>query len=136
MLGALALGFVLHFLWMVMAVRHAFHGLSIPLWRSTSDAEGYTYSAVFLLTGLALLAIGIVLRSAPARLASALYVLLTVGKVFLLDMSGLEGAWRALSFIGLGLALVGIGLVYQKFVFVRPPAPPEDQSPSTASADT
>ncbi|WP_293866686.1 DUF2339 domain-containing protein [uncultured Alsobacter sp.] len=135
-LGALALGFVLHFLWMVMAVRHAFHGLSIPLWRSTSDAEGYTYSAVFLLTGLALLAIGIVLRSAPARLASALYVLLTVGKVFLLDMSGLEGAWRALSFIGLGLALVGIGLVYQKFVFVRPPAPPEDQSPSTASADT
>ena len=140
-LGALALGFVLHFLWMVTAVRHAFHGESIPLWRSTSDAEGYTYSAVFLLTGLALLAIGIVLRSAPARLASALYVLLTVGKVFLFDMSGLEGAWRALSFIGLGLALVGIGLVYQKFVFVRqpaapPPAPPEDQSPSTASADT
>lgn len=140
-LGALALGFVLHFLWMVMAVRHAFHGEAIPLWRSTSDAEGYAYSAAFLLTGLALLAIGIVLRSAPARLASALYVLLTVGKVFLFDMSGLEGAWRALSFIGLGLALVGIGLVYQKFVFVRqpaalPPAPPEDQSPSTASADT
>ena len=62
-------------------------------------------------------------------------------EVFLFDMSGLEGAWRALSFIGLGLALVGIGLVYQKFVFVRgpaaaPPPPPEDQSPSTASADT
>ena len=44
---------------------------------------------------------------------------LATAKVFLLDMSGLEGAWRALSFIGLGLALVGIGLVYQKFVFVR-----------------
>jgi uncharacterized membrane protein len=136
-LCTLALGFVLHFLWMVMAVRHAFQGETIVAWHRTSDAEGYAYSAVFLLTGLALLAIGIVLRSGPARLASALYILVTVGKVFLLDMAGLEGAWRALSFIGLGLALVGIGLVYQKFVFARPAAPsPPDQSPSTASADT
>jgi uncharacterized membrane protein len=140
-LATLALGFVLHFLWMIMAVRHAFQGETIVAWHSTSDAEGYTYSAAFLLTGIALLAIGIVLRSGPARLASALYILVTVAKVFLFDMSGLEGAWRALSFIGLGLALVGIGLVYQKFVFVRgpaapPPPPPGDQSPSTASAET
>jgi len=41
-------------------------------------------------------------------------VLLTVGKVFLIDMAGLTGVWRALSFIGLGLVLVGIGYLYQR----------------------
>jgi uncharacterized membrane protein len=40
-------------------------------------------------------------------------------KVFLFDLAGLEGFLRALSFLGLGAALIGIGLVYQKGVFVR-----------------
>ena len=44
-------------------------------------------------------------------------LLLTVAKVFLFDLSGLEGVWRALSFIGLGLVLIGIGLVYQRLLF-------------------
>jgi uncharacterized membrane protein len=40
--------------------------------------------------------------------------------VFLFDLSGLEGLWRALSFISLGLVLIGIGLVYQRLLFARP----------------
>jgi uncharacterized membrane protein len=44
-----------------------------------------------------------------------------VFKVFLLDLAGLEGVLRALSFLGLGAALIGIGLVYQKLVFARRP---------------
>ena len=46
---------------------------------------------------------------------------LTVLKVFLIDLAGLEGVLRALSFLGLGAALIGIGLVYQKLVFARVP---------------
>ncbi len=46
---------------------------------------------------------------------------LTVVKVFLLDLAGLEGVLRAFSFLGLGAALIGIGLVYQKLVFARRP---------------
>ena len=38
-------------------------------------------------------------------------------KIFLFDLAGLDGILRAFSFIGLGLVLIGIGLVYQKFVF-------------------
>ncbi len=35
-------------------------------------------------------------------------------KVFLIDMAGLTGLWRALSFIGLGLVLLVVGRVYQR----------------------
>ena len=46
-------------------------------------------------------------------------VLLTIAKVFLVDMADLAGAWQALSFIGLGLVLVGIGYLYQRLLFPR-----------------
>ena len=83
----------------------------------TTNAEQYTYSVVWLMFGVVLLIAGIFLRSQPARLASAAIVALTVGKVFLVDMSDLTGVYRALSFIGLGLVLVGIGLLYQRLLF-------------------
>ena len=85
----------------------------------TGNAEQYTYSAVWLAFGVLLLLAGIVLRSQPARLVSAAVVLITVGKVFLLDLAVLEGAFRALSFIGLGLVLVGIGWLYQRVLFPK-----------------
>jgi uncharacterized membrane protein len=84
-------------------------------------AEGYTYSAVWLAFGVVLLVVGILLRSQPVRLCSAAVVLATVAKVFLLDMAGLTGVWRALSFIGLGLVLVGIGYLYQRLLFAKQP---------------
>jgi len=85
----------------------------------TSNAEQYTYSAVWLAFGVLLLLAGVFLRSQPARLASAAVVLITIGKVFLFDLAVLEGAFRALSFIGLGLVLVGIGWLYQRLLFPR-----------------
>src|SRR5204863_5938603 len=88
---------------------------------TVSDAEQYTYSVVWLAFGVILLFLGIGLRSQPVRLCSAAVVLATVAKVFLIDMAGLTGVWRALSFIGLGLVLVGIGLLYQRLLFRKPP---------------
>jgi uncharacterized membrane protein len=85
----------------------------------TSNAEQYTYSAVWLAFGVALLIAGVLLRSQPARMASAAVVLITIAKVFLLDLAVLEGPFRALSFIGLGLVLVGIGWLYQRLLFPR-----------------
>jgi len=40
-------------------------------------------------------------------------------------MSDLTGLYRVGSFLGLGLSLVGIGLVYQRFVFPAPTKPVE-----------
>jgi uncharacterized membrane protein len=107
-------------LYLTLEIRRLYHGPWLGT-GVTSDAEQYTYSAVWLAFGVVLLLVGLMLRSKPARLASAAVVLLTIAKVFLVDMAGITGIWRALSFIGLGLVLVGIGYLYQRLLF--PPRP-------------
>jgi uncharacterized membrane protein len=132
-LAAAALSFLLALAWLVLEVRRLFQGPEIGLDRPTSEAELYTYTAVLLVTGLLALAYGVIRRSAPARLASAGLILLAVAKAFLVDMAGLEGPLRALSFIGLGIVLVGIGLAYQRLLFrVRPPAAPSGEDAPAA----
>lgn len=95
------------------------------------SAESYSYSAAWLAFGLILLLAGLVLDWKAGRLASAALILATVLKVFLVDMSNLEGVWRALSFMGLGIVLIGIGLLYQKLLFSRSASsPPPDEKPA------
>ena len=53
-------------------------------------------------------------RARQLRLVAVGILVLVVAKVILIDMSGLQGLLRALSFIGLGATLIGIGLVYQR----------------------
>jgi uncharacterized membrane protein len=84
-----------------------------------SGAEQYTYSIAWLAFGVVLLGIGIAVNSERARLASAVVIALTVLKAFLVDMSTLTGAYRALSFMCLGLVLVAIGWLYQRILFRR-----------------
>jgi uncharacterized membrane protein len=81
-----------------------------------SSAEWYAYSAAWLGFGIALLALGLWRGSRTLRLASAAVMVVTVLKVFLSDMSDLEGALRAFSFIGLGLVLVAMGWLYQRLL--------------------
>jgi uncharacterized membrane protein len=113
---------VLALLYLTLEVSRVYQGPVIRM-SAVSDAEQYTWSAMWLLFGLALLAIGFVLRSQPVRYCSAAVVAITILKVFLFDMAGLTGFFRALSFIGLGLVLVFIGLLYQRLPY-RPTAPP------------
>jgi uncharacterized membrane protein len=117
---ALAFGYV------TLQTRRLFHEAKIGFLVRTTDAEWYAYSAVWLALGIALLAWGVVRGSKEARIGSAIFVSASVLKVFLFDLAGLEGVLRALSFIGLGVALIAIGLVYQKLVFARPAPLPGD----------
>jgi uncharacterized membrane protein len=105
------------FAYVSLETRRCFHGAAIGQGAGFSDAEVYAYSAVWLALGLALLAYGVARISREARYASAFFIVVTTVKVFVYDLSGLEGALRAFSFIGLGLALIAIGLIYQKLVF-------------------
>jgi uncharacterized membrane protein len=101
-----------------LEVRTLYHG-PVLTEGSTTDAEQYTYSAVWLAFGVSLLAIGYGLRAQSVRIASAAVVILTVLKVFFIDMSDLTGLWQALSVLGLGLVLLGIGWFYQRLLFPR-----------------
>jgi len=114
---------LLVFAYATIETRRAFQGPALGLDLPASDAETYAYSAVWLLLGLTLLAYGMWRRSVEARLASAFFILAATLKVFAFDLAGLEGALRALSFLGLGVALIGIGLVYQRVVFTRAETP-------------
>ncbi len=96
----------------------------------TTDAEQYAYSVAWLAFGVALLAVGLMWSSQRARLASALVIAITILKVFLVDMANLTGAYRAFSFIGLGLVLVAIGWLYQRILFSQTKTPPASDSPA------
>lgn len=109
-------GLVLSFVYLSLEVRHAFQG-PVLSGNETSDTEWYSYSVAWLAYAGVLLALGIRLVSPPLRYASLAIVLLTVAKVFLSDMADLTGLLRVASFLGLGLSLVGIGFLYQRFVF-------------------
>jgi uncharacterized membrane protein len=109
-------GVALVFAWVTLSVRRYWHGESIAECKGFLQPETYTYSVVWLLLGVLLLAVGSKVDSRSIRLASAGLVLIAVVKVFLIDMSNLEGILRALSFIGLGAVLIGIGLFYQKIL--------------------
>jgi uncharacterized membrane protein len=76
---------------------------------------------VWLLFAFALLAAGLWRGQAGLRYGALAVLLVTVLKVFISDMAGLEGLYRVASFFGLGLSLVAIGWIYQRFVYpVRP----------------
>jgi uncharacterized membrane protein len=105
--------------YLTLEVRRLFHGtiLSGPV----SDAEQYCYSTAWLLFGIALLAVGFVLRSQPARMLALGVIALTVAKVFIIDTASISGIYRALSVIGLGIVLLGIGWLYQRLLYPRTP---------------
>ena len=110
--AALVLGFV----WTCLSVTQAFQGTDLTS-GPTSDAEWWAYSAAWIAYGGVLLALGLWRGSSGLRYASLAVVMIAVAKVFLVDLSALEGFFRALSFIALGLSLLGIGYLYQRFAF-------------------
>ncbi|MFB9951246.1 DUF2339 domain-containing protein [Rhizobium puerariae] len=126
-------GAVLGFLWATLSVRRFWQGENIADWKGFLQGETYTYSVVWLLIGVALLVLGSRLDARSLRLASAGLVLIAVVKVFLIDMSNLEGILRALSFIGLGAVLIGIGLFYQRILVKKNGAPATTDSEEPAS---
>jgi uncharacterized membrane protein len=103
--------------YLTLEVRRLFHG---PIMDGpTTDAEQYAYSTIWLAFGIVLLAVGFFLRSQPARLTALAVIALTVAKVFIIDTASISGIYRALSVIGLGVVLLGIGWVYQHALYPR-----------------
>jgi uncharacterized membrane protein len=103
-LGALLAG-------VALLVRQSFHGAFLD-GTEMPIAESYGYSLAGLVVSIGLLLAGIRLPDKALRLAGLLLLTATIAKVFLIDASELEGILRILSFLGLGIALIGIARLY------------------------
>lgn len=110
----------------LFAVRQAAHGslLTGPV----GTAENGGYSAVLLAVALFWLWRGIAGTTRDLRIAGLALLTLVTFKVFLIDASALDGVLRILSFLALGVALIGIGWAYGRFIG-RPAAEPSHSSP-------
>jgi len=112
----------------LITIRQAVHGSNIasPMDRYSelpfnnempqiyTSTETYLYSAGLLLLAIAWLARGIQIQNAFLRIAGLLLLTAITFKVFLVDAAQLDGILRILSFLGLGIALIGIGWIYGK----------------------
>ncbi len=83
-------------------------------WRETQRARDFSFSALWMVYGCVALVIGFWRKLASLRWQALVLIGLTIAKVFLYDLSNLSGAWRVLSFIGLGVLLMAISYLYQK----------------------
>lgn len=105
------------FVWIGLQIRTLFHDGPLGLERhGVRDAELWAWSGAWLAYGIAVMAIGIVRGQRDIRRAALAIIGLVAAKAFLWDMAGLDGLWRAASFLGLGLTLIGLGWAYRRFV--------------------
>ena len=92
-------------------------GPTIALSGYTGYSVKLALSAGWGLYAIALLIAGVARNQKPLRYLSLAFLLLTVAKVFLYDLSELGGIFRVFSFLGLAVALILVSLFYQRFVF-------------------
>lgn len=128
--AAATVAILLIFGYVSLEVRHAFQGEKIGIMRATSSAEVWAYTAAWLGLAVLFLAYGLWRSTPEPRLASGILIIGVALKVFLLDLSGVSGLWRALSFLCLGAVLIGVGLAYQRLLRGRAPPP----TPATVQA--
>lgn len=106
---------VLLFAFANLTLCHLFHGENLTN-GPTSNAELYSYSLLWLGLALGLLVEGTRQHRKEWRMAALGLMLITVGKVFLIDAAELAGLWRVFSFLGLGLCLIGLSWFTTRFV--------------------
>lgn len=92
-------------------------GRYVALLGERSYARDLTTSLAWGIYAMSLLVAGVWRGVRELRHLSLGFLLLTVAKVFLYDLSNVGGVYRILSFLGLGVSLILVSLFYQRFVF-------------------
>jgi uncharacterized membrane protein len=88
--------------------------LSLIDWRAMETARAFTYSAVWMLYGGALILVGFWKRSAFLRWQAIVLLAITAAKVFFYDIAALERGYRIAAFIVLGAILLAVSFFYQR----------------------
>ncbi len=78
------------------------------------ELAGFSFSAWMMLQGAASLGLGFRLREPLLRWIGLILLSITVLKAFLYDMRELGTGYRVVSYLGLGVVLMGVSYAYQK----------------------
>lgn len=111
-LAALFVG-IASFLFVSFQVRHLWQG-TVSLQNGTSSGELYTYSIVWLMMAVAAMLLAGMRQWQNLYRGGLAMLAVVILKIFLIDLSDLDGLLRVASFMGLGLALVGISFLHQR----------------------
>ncbi|HYX53328.1 MAG TPA: DUF2339 domain-containing protein, partial [Candidatus Limnocylindrales bacterium] len=77
-------------------------------------ARDLSYSVIWLVYGAGLMLFGFWKQSAFVRWQALVLIAVTIGKVFIYDTWNLDQGYRVLSFIALGVVLMGVSYVYHR----------------------
>ena len=83
-------------------------------------ARGLTLSLLWAFYAAVLIVIGIRRRYPPIRFTAIALFGITIGKVFLVDLSGLEGIYRVVGLMIVGAVLLAVSFLYQRVVTTEP----------------
>lgn len=89
--------------------------------RQLEIARDFSFSAIWIIYGAALMIVGFWKRSAFIRWQAIVLLAVTIGKVFLYDSRELQQVYRILSFIALGVLLMAISYAYHRDWFKLSP---------------
>jgi uncharacterized membrane protein len=101
------------YLFATLEIRHLWHD-GIRLNMPVKEGELYTYSLVWLLLSVAIMSYGAYRNNHEAKKAGIITLLIVIAKAFFWDMRDLDGLWRVVSFLGLGLSLLGIAYLFNR----------------------
>ncbi|MGR5529925.1 DUF2339 domain-containing protein [Vibrio alfacsensis] len=107
-------GLILATAWLGMSVRQFWQPVSMTLAQPTGMAELFSYSIAGLIVGGILTWVGATRKAMTIQRIGLAVLACVAQKVFLWDVSSLDGFWRAISFLGLGASLIGLGWLFQK----------------------
>ncbi len=114
-------------LWALTLEADSYFGRELAVWnaahRRPGSYAGYqdiqfaknlSYSVIWLAYGAGLMLFGFWKRSAFVRWQAIVLLAVTIGKVFVFDTSNLQQGYRILSFIALGVVLMGMSYIYHR----------------------
>ena len=109
------------FAWINLGIVNAYgSGAFLRFELERMPSRDLAQSLAWALYAIGLLVLGTASRRSALRWLSLGFQVLTLGKVFFYDLGELAGLYRVASMMGLAVCLLGVSLLYQRFVFRRP----------------
>lgn len=111
-------GLFVALMWVTVEVHQAFAERErFQLFWPKDEAREVAVSVSWAVYALLLLALGMRRKQSGLRWASLVLLVIVIGKLFLFDLSELQGLYRVASFLGLAVSLLLVSFGYQRFVF-------------------